>query len=59
MRLSGEGVAISSALRTSGNQAYGFAAATSVKGAISRPMAARWASASRPARDARTFSNSG
>ena len=59
MRLSGEGVAISVAVRSSGNQAYGWAAATRVNGAMSAPSTVRWAGASRPARAARTFSNSG
>ena len=40
MRLSGEGVAISSALRPAGNHAYGWPAATSVNGANSRPWPA-------------------
>ncbi len=59
MRLSGDGVAMASAVRASGNQAYGLAAATSVNGANSSPMTRRWAAASRPARAAITLSNRG
>src|SRR5665213_317121 len=59
IRLSGEGVAISPAVRRWGNHAYGWAAATSVNGAISSPITVRCAGAFRPARAANTFSNSG
>ena len=59
MRLSGEGVAIASADRSSGNQANGLVAATVVNGAKSAPMARRCAAASRPARAATTLSNRG
>ena len=59
MRFAGVGVAISSALRRIGNQAWGFAAATSVIGASSAPSRRRCSSRLQPRRARQAFSNSG
>ena len=58
-RLSGVGVASSSAVARVGNQAHGCAAATSVKRAISSATYARCSAKLRPARAASTLSSNG
>src|SRR5919109_3572039 len=59
MRLSGVGVAISSAGRAVGDHACGLVAATSEKRDHSPAMLRRWSAIDSPAADRRAFSNIG